>query len=377
MAKRKSYTKEYKVEALEKWQSSGQSAAEIEREMDISRGSLSRWKRDLGAEIDAGKSPDVGEEEPKEPEVGASRREPEIVDEAIVEDEPTGSEYGGQGEEELEPEQVVEERLTAPSSEDTDSEPAETVVMEPADETGSEGPSLVKRIAGIAAVIFGVLGVILSIAAIVAVWIVNKPITDTSVEVLVTVEVALDVIEENLVKADETLQTVRDSISTVSAQLPAEELLAVVGNIKSVVDAAQSTADTASSVFGVANSIPFLGSSRSPEQSGGSELDELSSTLVQISTGLSRVEELLNALSEGGAPGGLIDNIDQDIDGLQTVLNEAEGNVNEAGTVVQELQLNVPRWIDAASIIITFLLIWLGVAQYSLLAHGWGWFRGV
>ena len=369
MAKRESYSEEFKHEALEKWQSSGQSAAEIETELDISKGSLSRWKRELATESDAGSTPDLGEEKAQEPDAAAG--------EAVEESTPSDSEGGEQGDKELESKQIDEGSLTGPDSDDAASESDDVAVISPEEETSPHRPSLVKRIAGIVAIIFGGLGVILSIVAIVAVWVVNKPITDTSVEVLVTVEAALDVVEENLIRADEALQTVRDGIAETAAQIPTDGLLEVVDNINSLVEAAQSTADTASSIFGVANSIPFLGPSQSQEESSGAKLDELSATLDQISTGLTTVEERLKGLSEGGAEGGLLNNIDQDIAGFQSELNRVEGNVNEVGTVVQEITVSVPRWIDVASVIITLLIIWLGVAQYSLLAHGWSWVRGV
>ena len=376
MAKRKSYSEEFKLEALEKWQSSGKSAAEIETELDISQGSLSRWKRALGEDLDAGESPEQGDEQANGPDTAADMGE-SAADEEIEEIEPAESDSLEVTEKDQETIQVEEAPPTGPDSVNVAPKSEDTAITASEVATSPEGPSTAKRIAGIAAVIFGVLGVVLSIAAVVAVWVANTPLTDRSVELLVTVEGALGVVEESLVRADDTLQTVRDGINTAAAQSPTSELLAVVGNIKTIVDGANSTAETASSVLGIANSIPFLGSSETQEQEEGSSLDELSSTLDQISTGLNRIEELLHGLGVGGAPGGLIDNINQDIVALQSTLNEAENNVIDAGTVVAEVRVNIPRWIDIASIIITLLLIWMGAAQYSLSVHGLGWFRGV
>ena len=376
MAKKKSYSEDFKLEALEKWQSSGKSAAVIETELDISQGSLSRWKRALGVEFDAGESPEQDDEQAQEPDTAAGTSE-SAPDEEIEESEPAASDSLEVTEKDQEPIQVEEAPPTGPDSVNVAPKSEDTATTASEVASSPEGPSIAKRIAGIAAVIFGVLGVALSIAAVIAVWVVNTPLTDRSVELLVTVEGALEVVETSLVRADDTLQTVRDGINTAAAQIPTSELLAVVGNIKAIVDGANSTAETASSVLGIANSIPFLGSSKTQEQDQGTNLDELSLTLDQISTGLTRVEELLNSLAAGGAPGGLIDNINQDIDALQMTLNEAENNAIDAGTVVAEVRVNIPRWIDIASIIISLLLIWLGAAQYSLFVHGLGWSRGV
>jgi len=48
MAKtRRTYTREFKLEALRLLETSDQSAAQIERDLGISAGCLSRWKREL------------------------------------------------------------------------------------------------------------------------------------------------------------------------------------------------------------------------------------------------------------------------------------------------------------------------------------------
>lgn len=42
---KRTYSPEFKREAIQLWQSSGKSAAAIESELDITHGLLSRWKR--------------------------------------------------------------------------------------------------------------------------------------------------------------------------------------------------------------------------------------------------------------------------------------------------------------------------------------------
>ena len=170
MAKRKSYSKEFKREALEKLQSSGKSAAELEREMEISQGSLSRWKRELGADFDTGKSPEQGDEQAQEPDTVAVPGESAAADEEIEESELADSDDVEVMEKDPETKQVVEAPPTAPDSEDTTDESEDVAVTGLEDKTSLPHPSPAKRIAGIAAIIFGGLGVILSIAAIIAVW---------------------------------------------------------------------------------------------------------------------------------------------------------------------------------------------------------------
>jgi transposase len=47
---RRTYTREFKFEALRLLETSGESAAQIERDLGIGAGALSPWKRELSAE---------------------------------------------------------------------------------------------------------------------------------------------------------------------------------------------------------------------------------------------------------------------------------------------------------------------------------------
>lgn len=50
--KRRTYSREFKLEAIELLKKSGESAAQIERELGITAGLLSRWKRKFEADGD-------------------------------------------------------------------------------------------------------------------------------------------------------------------------------------------------------------------------------------------------------------------------------------------------------------------------------------
>ncbi len=45
--KRRQYTREFKLEALRLWESSGKSAGQIEQDLGLSKGRLYKWKSDL------------------------------------------------------------------------------------------------------------------------------------------------------------------------------------------------------------------------------------------------------------------------------------------------------------------------------------------
>jgi transposase len=75
---RKTYSREFKLEAVRLWQTTDKSGAEIERELGIGQGCLSRWKQKY---LSDGESafPGHGRLPPEEDELRQLRRELAVV----------------------------------------------------------------------------------------------------------------------------------------------------------------------------------------------------------------------------------------------------------------------------------------------------------
>jgi transposase len=79
MAKhRRQYSREFKVEAVQLWETSDRTAPEIEQELGIGKGVLVRWKREL-AKDGADAFPGHGRLTPDEERVRQLERENEIL----------------------------------------------------------------------------------------------------------------------------------------------------------------------------------------------------------------------------------------------------------------------------------------------------------
>jgi transposase len=75
---RRIYTREFKLEAVHLLETSGRSAAQLERELGIGGGCLSRWKREL-AEERGNAFPGHGRLAPEQERVRQLERENEIL----------------------------------------------------------------------------------------------------------------------------------------------------------------------------------------------------------------------------------------------------------------------------------------------------------
>jgi transposase len=75
---RKQYTREFKMEAVRLLETSGKSAFQIERELGIGKGNLSRWKRKFAADGEQA-FPGHGRLTPEQEELRRLKRELEIA----------------------------------------------------------------------------------------------------------------------------------------------------------------------------------------------------------------------------------------------------------------------------------------------------------
>jgi transposase len=75
---RRTYSREFKIEAVQLWETTDKSAADIERELGIGDGCLSRWRKKLSTEGESA-FPGRGRLAPEQEELQRLKRELEIV----------------------------------------------------------------------------------------------------------------------------------------------------------------------------------------------------------------------------------------------------------------------------------------------------------
>ncbi len=395
--KRQTYSEEFKLEAVQQWQDSGKSAAEVAKDLGISKSSLYKWKQELADELaqtsEARKADQAREADSETEAVDEASSSTNIeTDTPTEKDEQVTEEEEKSGEAEVgladeKPEAKVE--ATDETQEDeTDEAPKGDQVRAAAaiagsdeileevkeEQTESSGTKRVlKRVAGVLGVVFGAIGILLSIVVIIGAWAINTPVTEAGLHILETVEEGLNVANEGLDAAQETLTEARTILAETRESFSAEELAGRIGDIKGIIDAAQATADTAGSFVQAANSVPFLRGNQAEEEVAVTTLSEASATLSEISNALGTVEEELTNRADGQT--GILAEIETRVANIQVLVQEVDQSVTEATAAIVQLQQDLPGLIDTISIIFTLLFFWLGVAQLSLLLHGWQWLR--
>jgi methyl-accepting chemotaxis protein len=228
----------------------------------------------------------------------------------------------------------------------------------------------VKRILGVLAMILGVLGVILSVAFIVGAWVVNARLTDASLAVLGSVDEALVVVDSNVDQVDQSLADFQDRVSETFEPVQFERLNETAGDLLALVESAETSLSTTSSLISAAKSVPFLGGSEA--ESSTDTLDEVTTTLTQVADGLASLEERTAVVREESV---IASEINSSVDEVRGLVQGIGARIGRVQLAVTSLQTNVPRWLDMGAAALTFFLVWVGVAQASLFAHGREWFR--
>ncbi|HMB22612.1 MAG: hypothetical protein ACM33V_14050 [Chloroflexota bacterium] len=232
---------------------------------------------------------------------------------------------------------------------------------------------------------------LLSLAGIVAIWVYNEPLTRKVVGRLEEVDTQLGQAQATLASSEKELQRALRIVDGAQAAL--EKLTQQSESAESLFDNIQSTLDD--------RLLPELKTTRDRIASARTTLESLQSLLTSISGLIPGVDLSLpdKTLSDLIASTKSLDSEIANVEGLATQastfvsdtsyllggdLTETRESLQTFLTSIQEykerlagwreqdrqLIEGVPQWIDQASIVLTFFLLWFALSQFGLLLHG-------
>lgn len=236
-----------------------------------------------------------------------------------------------------------------------------------------------------------------SVAGIIAAWVYNEPLTKEGVTRLEDADSTLAQIQTDLAAArDEVERALRilDSAETALASLTQQtaDASTLLEDVSSTLDdqlipGLKSTRDNITQVRATLealrtsldelNSIPFItldipGDELLTNILGG--LDSLDAEVANVEDLAMRVSTFISDTSY--ALGGDFSETRTNLENLLAVLKDYDTQISGWRTQVQDVTASLPRWVDNASIIITFFLLWFGFSQFGLLLHGLSLWQG-
>ncbi len=259
---------------------------------------------------------------------------------------------------------------------------------------------IVTRIAGIALVAAGVVGIIFSIAGIVVLARVERivePVMMKQVELidrtLATTAEGLALAETSLALAADTATSLETAVAGVGqavgdtapmvdsvADLLGDQLPATIRATQDTLVSVATSAKLIDDILSVVTSIPLLGIERyDPEVSLAEGLAEVAASLDEVPISLGAAQEGLTSAS-GNLEGlqedftVMADDIGQlsmSLESAQSVVVRYQGTVADLQALVASVRQGLPGWLRLLQVGLSFVLIWLGIAQIGLIIQGW------
>lgn|GEM_PF-1367347 len=238
---------------------------------------------------------------------------------------------------------------------------------------------------------------LVSAAGIAAAWVLNQPLTEEVSRELAAAQADLDAGLANLQTSRGELeslegqvgvfQSVVDTLGTDAVQntrLLSEVVNRVEGTISPLlgrlsdgVDRVREAFESVKRTVAQLNELPLVAINLPGEELLNSITESLDNLKAQITEAKEKVESVSQITED------TVDTLDSGFltweDFVQrnlAQLDEYERKIVAYQARLDYLEANLPRWIDAASIVLTLLLTWLAVSQVGMFVLAWSIYSG-
>lgn len=260
-------------------------------------------------------------------------------------------------------------------------------------EAQKEEVPIFKRILLYAAIVISILFLLLGLAGIIGGWVINKPVTETIQTVLTSFDTALQRMEEVSINAGAALSETTAALETANQRvqeageeladtsLILEAVFLIVGediepNTNRARDNFVAIYDTVIAIeeaIAAINSIPFI----NLEIPGSEEIASIRTGMEEIAVGLTELKDEIQQRREARAE-NLVEAISTPINRLNTRVEEMaariagiEARLGLAIERTEQVNSQIPLWIDIISILNTLLFAWFIFSQGAVIVLCW------
>jgi hypothetical protein len=251
-----------------------------------------------------------------------------------------------------------------------------------------------KRILAVLTFLLATVGLLLSLAGGIGVWMVKEPVTERVTWVFERIEAALDKADQNLdhaktsiARAAERLDTARarerriaqepqrgGTLRRMLARTVQRSIAPELGNANEKLHTVAEAAVVVNSVLEDVGSFPFLSVSGLEVES----LTEMNSRLAGVAPTAWELSRLLGepggGTEEDGA-GAQFSRIDQTLKTMQRLIAGYKTQVTQVRQRAEALQSKTLSWITPGTALVSGVCFWIALSQVSLLCHAWSWWR--
>ncbi len=264
---------------------------------------------------------------------------------------------------------------------------------------------ILRRLVGFLLVIAAVAGILFSLTGLVEIWHYRPVVTKTVVDDLVLIDQALGTTQDVLTIVGQVVQATTSDVASMQAttqalaltihdtkpmldsliSLTSKDFPAAVSATQTSLASAQSSALIIDNVLAALTSIPFS------SVAAYKPAVPLHTALAQVSTSLNTLNPSLATINTSLADGKTnlavmeveLTKISETTQGINSSLGGAQTVIDQYKAVTAQLKANVETaqraaqtWMMAITWILSFVLVWLLIAQLGLGAQGLDMLRG-
>jgi len=278
--------------------------------------------------------------------------------------------------------------------------------------------SVIRRILGVLVMIAGVLGLVLSLAGLVSVWVVRPTIARAADSTLVTLNNSITTSQQAMEITGQALGATVDSVDALSEMLgttaqsvedtapmleqikdimgqtlPAtlvstSESLTTAGQAADVLDGAIKSLDTFRTVLSAA---PLIGSfveqpaqpynpERSLSDSLGdvaSNLEGLPDTFIEMAANLETADDNLSSIQSNLVTmSDSVGLISSSLREYQSMIGQSQASMESLRSMITNVQNNLSTILNGIAIVLDLFFLWLLAAQVVILSQGWELYQG-
>jgi methyl-accepting chemotaxis protein len=260
-----------------------------------------------------------------------------------------------------------------------------------------------KRIFGIVLIAAAILGWLISLSGVVAIWYIRPPLTKVLVSQVEFLTLTLEVTDKGLDLSQDSLQAIITSLDTLQETVQTtanavkgttpflsslinitdQNLPNAIQGLKDSLETAQQGAKVVDDALRKVTNIPLLGEWLS--ERGYNPSTPLDEGLSKVAEGVTRLDNTFQGMTES------LTNTREKIQSVESGIQEMADNIGEITTNLQETRqvlvqyqetiqstldfLNrwgdrIPQLITLATVLLTILLIWIAATQIGLFLQG-------
>ncbi len=251
---------------------------------------------------------------------------------------------------------------------------------------------------GLLLIILAALGMLFSLAGLTAVWFIRPKFQTGLLDIIDIVKVSLtttdngiQVLDQSIDNAKSNVVLLQDSLDELgitlndistsletSAALIGNDLQRTVINTQIALSSAATSAEIIDDTLAFIAAIPILGADYEPDvplhislEQIADDMDDVPNTLVTLEVNLNDTSTSLSTFSEGLSDLSKdMDNMSSDLGEIQNTLGDYENILARTLEEINTLQNRLPGFILLGCIFLSGVLLWLGVAQTSILMQG-------